>query len=849
MPMRAFLIALLLPAIALGQGVVTRLPEPIETVEAAYPEAAREEGLEGVVGLEIDVSEEGEVLDARVVEPAGHGFDEAALEAVRQFRFTPAEIDHVPTAVTIEYRYRFEMRAQAPPPEALGAALRGRVIDRDDGTPLAGALVEVEGASFAETDRDGRFSIEGIAPGAARVVVVAADHERFETTENFEPSMALEVIYHVEPSPRSPYESVIRGRKEKKDVSSVTITQGEITRIPGTFGDTVKVIQNLPGVARAPFGAGVIIARGGEAHDTRAYIDGQFVPLIFHFGGLNSVYASELVEAVEFEPGNFGARYGRAIGGRVEILSRDPGEEDLRLAADADLYDATGMVETPIAEGLSVALAARRSYVDAILSAATQVAPDAFDGMGFSIAPRFWDYQGKIAWKPDADNRLRLDVYGSSDRLAVTGIDTGVEGEFAVDSSTEFTRLALTWDHRLDASTRTKLLIAPGIDQVGFSMDPMFFRGEFYSLTARAEGFHDVSPSLSLGAGLDLLAGDQRIELQMPLPFPPDQIPPPDFREDMMTLDLQVASFQPAIWTEAVYRPIPSLELIPGLRLDWDSYMRTSWLDPRFAARWGVGAGTLLKGAVGLYHQPPPYQVLAPDFGNPFLGPEGALQYVAGVEQRIVGPISLDVQLYFKDLFDLAQRSDRFVRRDGKEVPEQYANTGEGEAYGAELLLRYDNDGRFFGWIGYSLSRSERRTREGKIVSSQSDQPHNLIAVGTLELPEIWEGLSAGLRIRYTTGNPYTPAGGGVYDADTDGYRRIAVTDVRSRRLPDFFQADVRVDKRWTFSGSYLSLYLDVMNVTNHSNAEGVIYNFDYSKHAFLPSLPFFPSLGIRWEQ
>lgn len=838
-------LALLLAAPAWGQ-VVTRVPEVAESVEAVYPPEAHDLGIEGEVVLEVDISDEGEVLDVRVLQPAGHGFDEAATEALRSFRFHPAEVDGVPTAVTIEFRYRFELKEE-PKPVPAGGILRGRVVDRERREPVIGALVDAGEAGLAETDADGRFEIPDLPAGEVRVLVVASDFDRFETTETIGEGQATEVVYYLEALPRSPYESVVRGRREKKDVSTVAISKGEITKIPGTYGDTVKVVHNFPSVARTPYGAGgAIIVRGGEAHDTRAYVDGQYVPLLFHFGALSSVYASELVQEVEFEPGNFGARYGRAIGGRVELVTRDPGE--FQLVADADLYDATGMVETAVSDELSVALAARRSYVDAMLDAATTVAPSAFEGMGFSVAPRFWDYQGKIAYEPGEDDRLRLDVYGSSDRMAMTGVDNGVQTDGSVDTHTGFTRVAFTWDHRLDERTRTRLLVAPGWDQLAFSMDPLFFDLEVFSLTARAEAFHDASPFFSIGGGLDLLLSEQTISVQLPVDEP-GQIPPPDFRDSLARLDMSLAVAQPALWTEAVIRPVPELSLVPGIRADWDSLLGAGWIDPRFATRWQVGEGTLLKGGVGLYHQPPPPQTIGPEFGNPELGPEAAMQYAVGIEQHLVGQLHLDFQLYYKDLRDLVVSSDRVVRRDGREVIERYANEGTGKAYGAEILLRYDADDRFFGWIGYSLSRSTRRDElRDREMPSFTEQPHSLIGVGTLELPEIWEGFSIGARVRYTSGNPYTPVAGGVYDADRDRYRRLGVPDVRSRRLPDFFQLDLRADKQWDFGTSRLSLYLDVQNVTNRLNPEGLLYNYDYSEHAYLPGLPIFPSFGIRWE-
>ena len=56
----------------------------------------------------------------------------------------------------------------------------------------------------------------------------------------------------------------------------------------------------------------------------------------------------------------------------------------------------------------------------------------------------------------------------------------------------------------------------------------------------------------------------------------------------------------------------------------------------------------------------------------------------------------------------------------------------------------------------------------------------------------------------------------------------------------------MRVDKRWKFKSWQLSAYLDVQNVYNHSNAEAIEYNFNYTQRRFIPGLPVLPSLGLR---
>ncbi|HEX3345694.1 MAG TPA: TonB-dependent receptor [Polyangiaceae bacterium] len=82
--------------------------------EATYPPDALRDRRDGAVGVELVVDDTGRVVDARVTAPAGHGFDEAALEAVRRFTFEPARKNGVAIRSTVQLAYEF--RPPVPPP-------------------------------------------------------------------------------------------------------------------------------------------------------------------------------------------------------------------------------------------------------------------------------------------------------------------------------------------------------------------------------------------------------------------------------------------------------------------------------------------------------------------------------------------------------------------------------------------------------------------------------------------------------------------------------------------------------------------------------------------------------------
>jgi TonB family protein len=91
--------------VALGPGVTP--PWRISGEAARYPESARRLGIEGTVAVALTVSEEGEVLDTRVVESAGDVLDQALLTAVRTWRYEPAESNGVKVRVRIVERQSF----------------------------------------------------------------------------------------------------------------------------------------------------------------------------------------------------------------------------------------------------------------------------------------------------------------------------------------------------------------------------------------------------------------------------------------------------------------------------------------------------------------------------------------------------------------------------------------------------------------------------------------------------------------------------------------------------------------------------------------------------------------------
>ena len=88
----------------------------------------------------------------------------------------------------------------------------------------------------------------------------------------------------------------------------------------------------------------------------------------------------------------------------------------------------------------------------------------------------------------------------------------------------------------------------------------------------------------------------------------------------------------------------------------------------------------------------------------------------------------------------------------------------------------------------------------------------------------------------------------GFYDENIGTYLAQQAYPPFGSRLPLFQSLDLRVDKTWKFAGARSASYLDVLNVFNNGNVDGISYNYNFTRTAYVPDLPFLPSLGIRAE-
>lgn len=865
-----------------------RLPQLAGFVQAEYPPEARAAGKEAAVRLLLSIDAEGTVTDVAVIEPVGDGFDEAAADAARQFRFVPALGEEGPVPVKVEYVYGFSVSGEGASNVAADtpAELQGTLVEMGTRKPLPLQDIFVVASNGAEfqlvTDETGSFGLGGLPPGPLKVVAAPSGYESAEKTIDLQPGELLEVRFwarnlsYVAENRRAAQgaadgELVVTGEREVSAVTRRTISMDEVRRIPGTFGDPVRVIQNLPGAARAPLGTGLLVIRGANPEDSGVYVDGIRIPLIYHLGGYSSVINADLVEAVDYLPGGFGTEYGRSTGGVIDVKTTRSFPEQGKVVWNTDALDSGALVKTRVGgeDGVGVAVAARRSYVDALIPLFTR-------DTGFTVKPRWYDYQLKLVDLDDgAPGEWQALIFGFEDVLTAStppGFAQGTDPDTQGDLGTQYLTHRGYFEYRLPLSETLSMRLLPslGFDRIAFNLGngTRIVQDQFL-LEGRFELPWTPSKHFALTPGIDIIAGRYWFETQ--LPFNPGTLgdfDPLDEREPW-TVDGQGWGWGPDLYLDAAIRPLADTDkllLNPGVRMNFVTITADNRdepmlgpaiaFDPRLNARWQVVPGGTLKAGSGLYHQPPqPFESWRPE-GEVLLRYERAWASEVGWEQQITDAVNADVAVFYKDLDNLIVQQTNF-----EDLSSQYfTNKGIGRIYGTEFMLRHALEDRFFGWISYTLSRSERNDRPGETPDPRDyadpsqvpddfwyrfdfDQTHILVALAGYRLPRDFE-ISA--KVQYVTGNPTTPFDGGVYDVDQDFYFGFQSAAFNSERLPPFFALDARVDKLFTFKRWQLEVYLDLLNAVRGQNPEFTLYNYDYTDSRFIRGLPFIPSPGFE---
>ncbi len=543
------------------------------------------------------------------------------------------------------------------------------------------------------------------------------------------------------------------------------------------------------------------------------------------------------------------------------------------------MIDTSALLSTALTPHLRVAAAGRISYLDQLLPLVSSQ-----DVSDFVPIPKYDDYQARATLDLRQDEQLALTFLASDDHLrrAIPSDDPTEVRSQNTDSS--WKRVILRYTRLLPDGASVVVTPSFGFDSSSneelFGSTPVEAKSGTYQYALRAAYRRRVASSTTLSFGLDMQAQSTTLDRNGSLTLPAREGDPFVFgqppRNDIASDHWNVLVIDTAPYVNAELS-LGRLSLVPGLRFEpvliegspslpasttvpprgYASFsLPENPIDqltgnryagvlrylpnPRIAAAFRATRKLTLTAGAGIYGQPPDPQDMSPVFGNPTVGVSRAAHLSGGFNYKLRPTLTLEIVGFYKRMWDLVSRNEN-----PPPVAQQLTQDEIGKAYGGQLLLRQELLHGFFGWITYSLTRSERRNHpdtDWRLFDFDQTQ-----ALGLVASYQLGHGWDLGARFRYTTGFPRTPVVNAYQDSITGQYAPIFGA-YNSIRIPSFYQLDARVEKSFVYRRVKINVFLDVQNVTNRQNPEEIIYNYNFTLRSYITGFPTLAVLGARLE-
>ena len=734
---------------------------------------------------------------------------------------------------------------QKPPVQNLTpGAIGGTVVDAATGTPISrvSVLDERTGQS-ALTGADGRFELT-VLPGTSRlrVSVVGFVLVRREVEVGAGNRVELTIALTGGTGTYSETVTVTADpfrRTESASPAQQSLDSADIQNLRGVLADDpLRAVQSLSGAATGDDLRSEFSIRGSDFSHLDFTVDGFSTPFILHTvravedhsnSGSVAMINSDVLGGVVVENGGYPQRTGNRTGASVAFRLREGSRDrtEVRGAVSGTSMSAVG--EGPVGRSHrgSWLVSARYSYLDRLI--------DRLSDDGFTFG--FSDVQGKLVFDVTPRQQVDVAVIAGRSRLAQPVDNVESDDLFAGRNSSS---LAIAgW--RL---TGHRGLLSAGV--LGSSntfrndtlQEVVLDRGTDGQVTTRIDGQYQVSRTVQVEAGgvVDW-ANEARV------------------RERFVNGTLSVVndysgdSTRTGGFTLVRWRPVRNVQLVPGLRVDSWTVVRSTKASPWLQAEWQIAGSVTVRGGAGVYRQAPELEQVIGAWSAPNPDLERSSQYDLGAEWRPRASTRVQVTVYDRQDADYMRRAGAETRLVGTRLVRgsptaRFANRLDGFARGVEILMQLRNPNGLTGWVSYAYGRN----RYHDSVSDETfwgnlDQRHTFNAYAGYRLtPKT--SLSAKLRMGSNFPAP------GYYEASAGTF--FVIDRKNEVRLPVYARLDLRANRTFGWSRHRMTLFAEVINVLDRENVRYSPPSIDSrtreARRLYESMIPIVPSAGVLIE-
>ena len=705
------------------------------------------------------------------------------------------------------------------------ATINGRVKSSENGEYLLGASVYIEELKTGMyTNAYGFYSIT-VPPGnyTFRFSFIGfTTHSQFVSL-NKNKTINIELKPHVSEL----NEITIESKNETENITGIEMSSHEISiqkvkSIPVLAGesDILKSLQFLPGIQPAAEGTTGFSVRGGSFDQNLILLDEAPVYNPSHSMGLFSIFNPDAIKDIKVYKGGIPAKYGGRLSSVIDMRMKEGNDKKFSVNGNVGVVGSRLTVEGPIGKNISYLVSGRYGYIG--YTAKKLAKWTSIENFRQDTEISFYDLNAKVNIKLGEKDRIYFSTY--------TGDDHFFNNVIFEDNTFDWGNLTGTfrWNHVFSPKLFANLtLVTSNFDyqyiinndvrnfewSANFKQKSAKIDFDFFASTKSTFVFgasvteHDFSPGI-----IKPRNGDSLIE-----PFQLDEKNAIEAAA-YISHELQLSN---RLSLDYGIRVTSFLNIGEGQRylyenenlIETENYEKGEVMDqfngfaPRFSMRYILNENSSLKASYNRTYQflhlvsnstvGLPTDVWLPVDNN--IKPRTADQISIGYFKNFKNNnYKMSVESFYKkfdNVIDYKDNADLFLNNN----IETQIRTGDGEAYGLELLVE-KTSGKLTGWLSYTLSKVEHQidgVNYGKIYSPGYDKRHNFSLVTSYRINDKWEIAS---NYSYITGRGITiPLG--FYNTVNRPYNYYS--ERNAHKLPAFHQLDISAkiksvkDKRW----------------------------------------------------
>ncbi|MCC6700248.1 MAG: TonB-dependent receptor [Fluviicola sp.] len=721
------------------------------------------------------------------------------------------------------------------------ATFSGTIKDAATGEELIGATVKLKDQAIGTaTNEYGFFSIT-LPVGQYTFVITSIDFDKLELAIDLSTSVQQDIQLKPTQATTKIEEVIVAAERPDANVKDPImgverLDPKDLAKIPVIFGekDLIKTMQLLPGVKNAGEGGSGFYVRGGSADQNLILLDEAPVYNASHLLGFFSTFNSDAIKDATLYKGNQPSNYGGRLSSVLDIKMNEGNSKRFNVSGGLGLISSKLNVEGPIVKDkASFLVTGRRTYADVFLKATE----DFKDNKLY-----FYDLNAKLNYRINQKNRLFLSGYFGRDKLGLGDI-------FGIDWGN--TTGTLRWNHIVNDKlfSNTSFIYSKYDYKINISGGDVDFsiRSQIQDLNLKQEFQYFLNTRNKIKFGANVIRHSitpGQVDANSESGINAKRIKP--------TNTFETALFVSNDWTVnekliVNYGLRGSLLTVLGSGDEMYTYnpdgsvatteiytkgkMLKNYfnLEPRASFSWEYLKGQSIKGAYSRNTQNI-HQVSNATSGSPTdVWLSSSMNTKPGISDQVAlgwfknfldNKLEFNTEVYYKVMQNQLDYRNG-ANEQANEKLEGEILAGDGRAYGIEVMLR-KKSGKFTGWIGYTLSKTERQIdgiNDNNWYLAKQDRTHDISVVGIYDFNAKW---SVSALFVFYTGNAVTfPSG--KYQVDGESY--FIYTERNGYRMPNYHRLDLAVT--WNIKNTAKfesSLNLSIYNVYARENAYSITF-------------------------